>query len=212
MDIKCAYRRLRYSSMASQRSHDPVRQLKDQRESEQHAALGRIGRNSRCRSSRGSIAGEQLGLQQAIEHHRNGDNKTCNRAGNADIKEVSAVLDRRLDADKSAKRSNQSGSGNKKWQRSKNSSFDAINVMSQLVRGEDSHQRKREGKSHYQPMPVLQSPLPRPVVEIIGKQAQVAVEGVLHVGADAQRGKDRGQEQQRMQPVPPFRPMNHYDG
>src|SRR5579864_6178717 len=60
-------------------------------------------------------------------------------------------------------------------------------------------------------MPILQSPLPWPVIQIVCKQAKVAVERVLHVGANAERGKDRGQKQQRMQPVTPFRRMNYND-
>ena len=83
--------------------------------------------------------------------------------------------------------------------------------MSQFVRCQDSQQRKRKGNSHHKPVPILQRPLPRPVIQIGGKEAQVPVERVLHVGTNAERGKDRCKKQERVQPVAPLGRVNYND-
>src|SRR5579864_7548588 len=61
-------------------------------------------------------------------------------------------------------------------------------------------------------MPVLKNPLPGKIIQIVCKEAQVPVKRVLHVGANAERGEDRGKKEERVQPVTPFGRMNYNDG
>src|SRR5262249_44100597 len=128
MQIELAGIHVRRSSLASECSQNHLTQFENQRKAK-HLGVS-------------SLRGEGLAQKQGKEKYRHRHDKSCNGSGDADIKQITPVANRRPDADERPQSPNQSWRRNKKRPGSKHLSSETQNVMAHLVRRENPQQTK----------------------------------------------------------------------
>ena len=158
----------------------------------------------------GGLLGQRSGGQQTRKQHRNSNDKSGDRPGNANVKQIGAAADRRFDSDKRAQSADQCGRGNKEWPGCEDLAPHTQHIMAEFVRGKNRQQGDRKRQSQHQPVPVCQCPTPGKDVLVQLERGQAMIEVVLQTGADTKSAEQGQQKKQRMQPIAPFRRMNYY--
>jgi len=110
--------------------------MKEQWSAEDDFVVGRDGE-----------VGDELGVEDAEDQGRKGDEETDEWAGGADVEERTSGANRRTDEDEGAERADERGKGNEEGIAGVNVVMAAGEEMAELVGEKDGEQGQSEGKS-----------------------------------------------------------------